>query len=147
MTAVKHPEEVKMLEDYIAAKNLKYSGQREEILDVFLSTKRHLTVNELYRLVQKKYPSVGYATIYRTIRLLCECGLCRELRFSDGTMRYEQLYGHEHHDHLVCTQCGKIVEVVDPQIERLQEKLFQAHAFAPQGHRMELYGRCKSCKG
>ena len=76
------------------------------------------------RLVRKKNPAVGYATIYRTLRLLCQSGLCRELKFEDGTTRYEHLYGHEHHDHLICIRCGRFVEVVDLEIEERQKKNF-----------------------
>ena len=139
-------EEEKIFEDYLATKNLKHSEQREAILHVFLNIDKHLTASELYRIVQKKYPKVGYATIYRTLRLLCECGLCRELKLEDGTARYEHLYGHQHHDHLICTKCGRFVEVVDPEIERLQEKLAKQHGFYPERHRMELYGVCRKCK-
>ena len=139
-------KERKIFEDYLATKNLKHSEQRKEILHIFLGIDKHLTANELYRLVQKKNPAIGHATIYRTLKLLCECGLCRELRFEDGTTRYEHLYGHQHHDHLICTKCGRFVEVVDSQIESLQEKLIKQHGFYPERHRMELYGVCKRCK-
>ena len=139
-------KEEKIFEDYLVTKNLKHSEQRKEILYIFLNIDKHLTANELYRTVQKKYLTVGYATIYRTLKLLCECGLCRELRFEDGTTRYEHLYGHQHHDHLICTKCGRFVEVIDPEIEKLQEKLIKQHDFYPQRHRMELYGVCKRCK-
>lgn len=139
-------KEEKIFEDYLATKNLKNSEQRGQILYIFLSIDKHLTANELYRIVQKKHPSIGNATIYRTMRLLCECGLCRELKLDDGITRYEHLYGHEHHDHLICTTCGKFVEVVDPEIERLQEKLVKQHGFYPERHRMELYGICKECR-
>lgn len=139
-------KERRIFEDYLTTKSLKHSEQREEILHIFLNTDTHLTANELYRVAQKKNPAIGYATIYRTLKLLCECGLCRELRFEDGTTRYEHLYGHQHHDHLICTKCGRFVEVVDPQIERLQEKLVKQHGFYPERHHMELYGVCKRCK-
>ena len=139
-------KEKRIFEDYLATKNLKHSQQREGILDIFLNIARHLTANELYKIVQKRYPRLGFATIYRTLKLLCECGLGRELKFEDGTTRYEHLYGHQHHDHLICTKCGKFTEVVDPEIEQLQEKLFKQYGFYPQRHRMELYGVCKKCK-
>ena len=139
-------KEVKIFEDYLKTKNLKHSHQRREILHIFLNIDRHLTANELYQIVQKKYPSIGYATIYRTLKLLCECGLCRELKFEDGTTRYEHLYGHQHHDHLICTKCGRLIEVVDQEIEHLQEKLAKLHGFYLERHRMELYGICKRCK-
>lgn len=139
-------KEEKIFEDYLVTKGLKHSRQRKGVLDIFLSIDRHLTAEELYGIVRKKYPSVGYATIYRTLKLLCGCGLCRELRFEDGTSRYEHLYGHQHHDHLICTKCGRFVEVVDPEIERLQERMAKLHGFYSERHRMELYGICKKCK-
>lgn len=142
---IKEKEE-KIFEDFLNRQSLKHSQQRKEIMDIFLSTDKHLTADELYQLVKKKNPTLGFATVYRTLKLLCECGLCRELKFENGT-RYEHLYGHQHHDHLICTKCGRFVEVVEPDIERLQEKLFKTYGFSPQRHRMELYGVCKRCKG
>lgn len=139
-------KEEKILEGYLLKKNLKHSQQRLEILDVFLNTDKHLTADELYRIVKIKYPAIGSATVYRTLKLLCESGLGRELKIDDGITRYEHLYGHQHHDHLICTKCGKFVEVLDPEIERLQERLALKHGFYPERHRMELYGVCKQCK-
>lgn len=142
---IKEKEE-KIFEDYLNSQNLKHSQQRGKIADIFLSVDKHLTAEELYRLVKKKDQTLGFATVYRTLKLLCEAGLCRELKFEDGTTRYEHLYGHQHHDHLICTGCGKFVEVVEPGIEHLQERIFKEYNFYPQRHRMELYGICKKCK-
>ena len=116
-------EEHNIFNDYIRRKGLRHSGQRRDILNAFLKTEKHLTADELYRIVKRKNPSVGAATVYRTLKLLRESGLCRELKLDDGTTRYEHLYGHEHHDHLICTSCGSLVEVLDPEIEKSQEKL------------------------
>ena len=138
--------EERIFEAYLATKNLKHSQQRKEILGIFLGIDRHLTAEELYRIVKKRSPAIGYATVYRTLKLLAASGLCRELKFEDGTTRYEHQYEHKHHDHIICTRCGRLVEVVDSGIERLQEKLFKLHGFYPQRHRMELYGICKRCK-
>jgi Fur family transcriptional regulator, ferric uptake regulator len=137
--------ETTIFEQFIAEKKLRHSQQREWILTVFLGIEKHVTVDELWREVRSVHPEVGSATVYRTLRLLCECGLCRELRFDDGATRYEHLYGHEHHDHLICTKCGISVEVVNPEIEHLQEQLMIRHGFVPQRHRMELYGICSAC--
>ncbi|MBF0384314.1 MAG: transcriptional repressor [Candidatus Omnitrophica bacterium] len=136
---------IEIFHNYLATKNLKHSEQRMSILQDFLDSGKHLTAHELFVLVQKKTPSVGFATIYRTLKLLCECGLCRELKLDDGTTRYEYQDETQHHDHLICTKCGKFVEVLDPEIERLQDKLFDAYGFLPQRHRLDLYGICKSC--
>jgi Fur family ferric uptake transcriptional regulator len=137
--------EQEILLEYLKTKNRKQSKQRVEILELFLKSPRHLTVNELYLQVQKYNPAIGFVTVYRTLKLLCESGLCREIMLEDGVTRYERQQGHEHHDHLVCTKCGKVVEVVDQIIERHQERLFKKHGFQAQRHRMELYGTCKDC--
>lgn len=138
--------ETAVFESFISEKKLKHSKPREWILAVFLSIEKHLTVDELWAAVKKKYPSVGFATVYRTLKLLCESGLCSELRLEDGTTRYEHRYGHDHHDHLVCTECGHVIEVFDEVIERLQEQLMKRNGFSPCYHRMNLYGVCKDCR-
>lgn len=139
-------KEQAVFEDYLSGKSLKHSQQRREILDIFLGIEKHLTADQLYRIAKKKYPGIGFATVYRTLKLLCSAGLCREFRLEDGTTRYEHLYGHRHHDHLICVKCGRCVEIDDVQIEQMQERLFKYHGFHPQGHKMELYGICKRCK-
>ena len=143
---MRHQKEYEIFEAHIRHKNLKYTEQRTQILKTFLETERHLTAEELYVLVKKKFPSIGYATICRTVKLLCECGLCSELKVEDGVTRYEHLYGHEHHDHLICINCGSFIEVVSPEIERLQEKLVEENDFVLKRHRLELYGICKKCR-
>lgn len=139
-------KEQKVFDNYIRNKNLKHSKQRNQILEIFLKSESHLTADELYRIAKKKEPSIGYATIYRTIKLFNECGLCRELKLEDSTTRYEHLYGHEHHDHLVCLKCGKFVEVIDSEIEKLQDRLAKANGFILKKHSLEMYGICKKCR-
>jgi Fur family transcriptional regulator, ferric uptake regulator len=136
-----------VFEKFLARKKLKHSKPREFIVRTFLEMEKHVSVDELWGAVRKKYPSVGFATVYRTMKLLCESGLCSEIRFDDGTTRYEHLYGHDHHDHLICTKCGRFVEVVEAGIEELQERLMKRHGFQPQFHRMNLYGICRECRG
>lgn len=142
---MKHENGIEIFKKYLSKKNLKYSEQRIIILEVFLATEKHLTAEELYELVRKKQPSIGYATIYRTLKLLCECGISRELKFNDGLSRYEHLYGHKHHDHLICMKCGKYTEVLNKEIEKLQEKLAREEGFKAMKHKLEIYGLCKSC--
>ncbi len=138
--------EKEVLEDYIHSKNLRHSEQRVQILEIFLKSERHLTAEELYGMVKKKNPSTGFATIYRTLKLLIEAGLCRELQVENGLTRYEHLYGHQHHDHLICTNCGRFVEIISPEIEELQEKIARENGFRLRRHRLELYGICKKCR-
>ncbi len=141
-----HKEEFDVLENFIRSKNLRRSDQRQQILDVFLKTESHLTAEDLYNIVKKKNPSIGYATIYRSLKLFSEAGLCRELHVNDGTTRYEHLYKHNHHDHLICTKCGKFVEIESPEIEALQNQLAKKNGFELIKHRLELYGLCSACK-
>lgn len=140
-------EEQKIFNSFVREKGLKQSRQRDDILLTFLKTEKHLTADELHLLVKKKNPSIGIATVYRTLKLLCECGLSSELRFGDRAVRYEHFYGHEHHDHLVCVKCGNFIEAVDPEIEKLQERLAKKVNFSLQGHKLLMYGVCSKCKG
>jgi Fur family ferric uptake transcriptional regulator len=139
-------KEREVLSNYIRNKNMKHSDQRQQILGIFLKTESHLTAEELYLMVKKKIPSIGYATIYRTLKLFIEAGLCRELQVENGLNRYEHLYGHEHHDHLICTKCGKFIEIVSQEIEALQERIAKKKGFVLEKHRLELYGICSACR-
>ena len=132
--------------DYLRKKHLKLTDQRNAILNIFLKTERHLSVDDLYDIVRKKDSSIGHATVFRTLKLLSEAGIAKEVNLGDGKTRYEHKYDHEHHDHLVCLECGKFIEAVDSKIERLQEKLCKRHGFVPQQHKMEIFGICKKCR-
>jgi Fur family ferric uptake transcriptional regulator len=135
-----------VFEDYLRGHQLKMTPQRRLILEVFLSTPGHLTSEELFQRARAADKSVGQATVYRTLKLLTESGLAKEVNFGDGVTRYEKLYGREHHDHIICKSCGRTVEVVDERIEELQEELAEKHGFELTGHKMYLYGLCGKCK-
>lgn len=122
---------------------LRWTRQRELLLDTFLSSHEHLTCDEIHGRVASIDPSLGLATTYRTLRLFVEAGIASERRFHDGVTRYETR--HHHHDHLICTQCGRIVEFESDAIESLQEDVARAHGFRLASHRHELYGRCADC--
>lgn len=132
---------------FLAEKGLKSTRQRDIILDEFLKVGAHLSTEELYLRLRKKHPAIGYATVYRTLRLFAECGIAEARHFGDGQTRYESSDTDEHHDHLICTRCGKIVEFEEPQIEKLQEKVAKANGFTIERHRLELYGLCPDCHG
>ena len=132
--------------DYLKKKDLKLTGQRKIILDVFLKTERHLSVEDLYNIAKKKDSSIGQATVFRTLKLLREVDIAKEIDLGDGKTRYEHKYGHEHHDHLVCLECGRFIEAVDSRIEKLQGALCRKHGFMPQRHKMQIFGVCKKCR-
>ncbi|MBU0606176.1 MAG: transcriptional repressor [Candidatus Omnitrophica bacterium] len=137
--------EFDILEKHIREKGLRYTPQREEILKIFLSVERHLSVDELHKIVKKKNPNIGYVTVYRTMKLFSEAGLCNVVDFGDGIIRYEHQYGHEHHDHLVCVKCGNYTEAVKPKIEALQERLAKENRFIPLRHKLQIFGICSKC--
>jgi Fur family transcriptional regulator, ferric uptake regulator len=132
--------------EYIATKRLKMTPQRRHILDVFLEQQGHVTSEELYAKVKKSYKTIGQATVYRTLKLLSGAGLAKEVDFGEGLTRYERQFGEDHHDHLICEQCGKNEEILDENIEKLQEQVASSHGFTLTRHKMYLYGLCPACK-
>ena len=131
---------------YIRQKGLRHTRQRQEILDAFLSSDKHITVEELFDAIKKRDPEIGYATVHRNMSLMCECGLADEIKIGRQKTRYEQKFGQHHHDHLICVKCGSFTEVSDEKIEKLQTKLAEANDFVPMRHKLEIYGLCRKCK-
>jgi len=122
------------------------SEQREQILNIFLKTEKHPTIGDLYERVRKKNPKIGLATVYRAMRVICDAGLAREVDFGDGIKRFEHKYQHQHHHHLVCLKCDRVIEVMSPEIERLQKKLARQYNFTPTKDTMKIFGTCRKCK-
>ena len=118
-----HDVEHRALSRYLEDHQLKHTKQREAILEIFLEVTGHITGEDLYQRVRDLHPQIGYTTVYRTMKLLCEAGLAHEHNF-DGTTRYE--IAHQHHDHLVCIRCGKIIEFECEMIEQAQEQIADA---------------------
>lgn len=132
--------------EYAKQKKLNTTAQREVIVDQFLRTQDHISIDELLAKVRKRHPRVGYATVYRTLKLLVDGGLAVERQFGDGQARYEVV--GEHHDHLICTSCGLILEFEDDEIEQLQDKIAaRLGGFTVLRHRHELYGLCPKAQG
>jgi Fur family transcriptional regulator, ferric uptake regulator len=129
---------------FISQSGLKSTRQRDAVAEVFFSTSGHISAEELYLKVAKAHPGIGLTTVYRTLKLLTEAGLAKERRFGDQGV-YEKEDNQTHHDHLICTRCGKIIEFKEPVIEKLQEDVAARYGFIVMDHKMELYGLCKSC--
>lgn len=132
--------------EHIQSAGLRRTGQRELIMSTFLSTEEHLTIEDLHRLVQKKDPTVGHTTVYRTLRLLTEAGLAREVRFGDNKTYFEHHYNHDHHDHMICTGCGRVIEFFSAAIESLQDKMAKQYRFIPTHHSLRMWGICVDCQ-
>ena len=132
-------------ERFVKKKGLRHTSQRVAILDTFLNTERHLSVQELHDLVRRKDKAIGYATVARTVRLMVEAGISRQVDFGDGVQRFEHKYGHDHHDHLICTRCGRFVEIYSDALEKLQEDLVSRHGYIQQYHKLDIFGSCPKC--
>jgi len=131
---------------YLLSQGLKSTKQREIILEEFLNSDSHLSTEDLYLRLRSKHPGIGYATVHRTLKLFSECGIAEQRHFGDGQARYEASAHDEHHDHLICIECGKIVEFEDSRIEQLQDEVAEEHGFSIKRHRLELYGYCPTCR-
>ena len=137
-------EERQIFAAFLAENRLKRSEQREAILDVFLRSERHLSVDDLYRLVRRKHPEVGRTTVYRTLKLLQSAGLASELEI-EGQSRFEREYKRQHHDHFICKTCGAIFEFSSDEIERIQDEVAADLGFVIDGHRHQIFGYCRDC--
>ena len=128
----------------IAAIGGKRSKSRKQVMEAFFLAGTHVTVEELTHAVRKRNRSVGYATVYRTMKLLARLEYVKELDFGDGLKRYESNLV-AHHDHLVCQKCGMVFEFKEPKIETLQEQVAKKHGFRATMHRLDIYGYCRKC--
>lgn len=137
-------KELDVLKQHLTKHNLKLTRQREYILNAFLKME-HVTAEQMYHLLAKKDPHIGLATIYRTLKLFCETGLAQERHFGTQT-QFDNVAHKGHHDHMICTSCGKIVEFQNCQIEQLQEEVATKNGFTIQTHKLELYGLCSDCR-
>jgi Fur family transcriptional regulator, ferric uptake regulator len=125
---------------------LKQTAQRDTILRTFLETRDHLSTEELHRLVQKKDSGIGYTTVYRTLKLLAECGLASEVAFHDGIARYEHQYNRRSHHHMVCTGCGSSVEFFSQEVGQLEREIGSKYNYLTTRHTFQIYGLCEDCR-
>jgi Fur family ferric uptake transcriptional regulator len=135
------------LSTYMAEKGLRSTAQRRLIVDTFFEGAAHMTIEDLLNEVRVHDRGIGYATVYRTLKLLAECGVASERKFVDGLSRYELADdASAHHDHLICVSCGKITEFEEPRIEALQDEVAERHGFEISSHKHEMYGTCSECR-
>lgn len=143
-------EYAKLLSDFkqlLKANGLKFTIQREVILEMLYNSDEHLTPEGLHHLIQQKHPELntGIATVYRTLSLLEDSDMVTSLSFGAQGKKYE-LGAKDHHDHLICTSCGIITEFVDEAIEERQQEISKALGFKMEEHSMQIYGLCKNCQ-
>lgn len=138
---------MKQFHVYLEKNQLKSTKQRDLIAQQFFASEGHISIEDLLSLSRKENPKIGYATVYRTLKLLTECGLAALRRFGDGQAMYETAGDTEHHDHLICLECGHVLEFQNPEIELEQERVARSFGFSLVRHRLELYGLCPKARG
>ena len=139
-------KEKQVLLEHIKKRGLRKTAQRDLILETFLRTEDHLSSEDLYRLVEKKDSDIGQTTVYRTLKLLTEAGLAREVRLGDGRTYYEHNYNLEHHDHMICIECGKVIEFFSAELEAMQDAIAVKYGFKLTHHNMRILGICEACQ-
>jgi Fur family ferric uptake transcriptional regulator len=135
------------LDKYLSDQDLKQTKQRRVIVEHFLTLNSHIDAETLYESIRSSNQNIGLATIYRTLNLLKSAGLVEEQSFADGRAVYEIDRPGDHHDHLVCIDCRKVVEFENLTIEKLQREIASQNGFKLESHRLDLYGRCSDCMG
>jgi Fur family ferric uptake transcriptional regulator len=130
---------------YIKEQGLRNTPEREIIIEEIFCIHDHFDVDELFLRLRNKRRRISKASLYRTIPLLIESGLLKEVYFEDGHLHYEHVYGHKDHSHLRCNRCGRIIEFVDDEIGTLQKRIGKKFNFAVTAHRFELFGYCLQC--
>lgn len=130
----------------MARKGMRSTPEREQILAEVFAEHDHFDIDELFMRLRTKGRRISRASIYRTVPLLVECGLVQEVFFEDGHLHYEHIFGHEHHCHLRCLGCRKIVEFIDPGVQEAEKRIGLAKGFETTGHKMEIFGFCSQCR-
>jgi len=140
-------EAIEELKKIVKQKGLKYTEQREIVLNILIHAEDHLTAEEVYNEIKSKDSdsNIGIATVYRALSFLEEVDLITSITFGSDGKKYES-NSKSHHDHLICTECGKIVEFLDEEIEKRQERIAKKNKFKITNHSMQLYGICEDCQ-
>ena len=135
------------IEQYLASRGLRHTSARRKILDAVFGSHEHFTAEGLLEKMRRRGERVSRASVYRTLTLLCDGGFVESREFQRGQMMYESMLGQHHHDHLICTGCGQIIEFENDEIERLQEESARKHEFKIEHHSLRIYGKCVKCAG
>lgn len=136
---------IKLLKNFLKDKGLKFTKEREEIIREIENTNGHFDPDELYVKMKSKGSKVSRASIYRTINLLLECGAIEVVENVDRHKHYEKISDKNHHDHMICLKCGKVIEFHSPTLEMLQKELCDKENFIHIRHSLEIYGYCSKC--
>lgn len=143
---MKAEEELRVIEEYMREHGLRWTSQRKIIAQVAFATHEHFGAEDLLEMCRKVDKRVSRATVYRTLGMLEDAGFVEGFDTGDGGRKFEHVLGHAHHDHMVCTACGKIIEFFDAELERRQESAAKERGFVIESHSLQLFGRCSACR-
>lgn len=138
--------EREIFREFLYKKGLKFTKERQRILNEVSSLLGHFAPEELLENMRNKKIKVSKASIYRTLPLLVESGLIAEVEKDDRHAHYEHTFGHQHHDHLICVRCGTVIEVFSPKLEAIQDELCRESNFHGRTHTLEIKGYCRNCR-
>lgn len=142
----KMENELKTVEQEMRRRGYRWTSQRLLVAKAAFGTHAHFTADELLAICQKEDRGVSRATVYRTLGMLEESGFVEGLDTGEGGRRFEHTLGHDHHDHMVCTQCGRIIEFFDQELERRQTRSAEREGFQIKSHSLKLFGICRECQ-
>ena len=143
------PSELSQLDEfrrYLREHSLPVTTQREQVAEVVLDSRGHLSVEDIEQRLRERGLHIGKATVYRTLDILARSGMISERDFGEGFRRYERVPGHPHHEHLICLRCGKVTEFTNDRLERLKALVAEEYGFQHHHHRLDIYGVCRECQ-
>jgi Fur family ferric uptake transcriptional regulator len=140
-----HYKEKEQFKKLFDQEKVELIDDRLRVLDAFLQTEKHITIDELSEILIQSGYCFDYQFIKDTLKLMCRFGFAQKIRFGDGQVRYEHRHLGQHHDHMICTKCSKIIEFEDDQIENFQVQVASMYGFHMLQHKMEIYGICSDC--
>lgn len=131
---------------FLKERGRRFTKERAVILMKALSLRGHFDPESLYLQIKETGSKASRASVYRTLNLLCECGIIGRVRKAEHGTIYERTPGDEHHDHMICLQCGKVIEFYSEELESLQDNICKEQGFRGRSHSLEIRGYCRKCK-
>jgi Fur family transcriptional regulator, ferric uptake regulator len=138
--------EIHRFQQFLAGQGLKLTNERAALLREIFSTHYHFEADELLFKMKEKSVKISRATIYRTLELLVKSGMVRRVHLGEEHYHYEFVSGNSHHDHLICTTCGSVIEFNDPALEARQREVCERKKFTPTFHNLQILGICAECR-
>lgn len=132
--------------EYLKSGNYRITPERFTVLEAVLRHDGHFDADELFFQLKGNGQKVSRATVYNTLDLLVDCGLISKYRFGENHSRFEKAFGRPHHDHLICLQCGDIIEFVNEKIVKIQAEVCKANMFKAQSSTLQIFGVCSKCQ-